>query len=773
MKRKIATGMSLALLLVAMFALAQRIEPVEADRVTGAYVWAVDRDSDGWIRADGIDQIGVSWNWAGPGVLVNYELYRDWMLSDQQSGVGLTGVTYTPAGTQQHCGRCNYIRIWYGSILRGITEIYFGLPKPVADFPIRAGASGRWPGGYIILVAGDCGGSLRPQINQACSRIFDDLQLVGYSASRIYYLNAWDTLNWRVDAMTSGTNIWWAITNWAQSRVGPCEPLFLIMFDHGGSDIFCINNPGNLGETLAAPTLDSWLDTLQAATGADTHVWYMACHSGSFINDLSRTGRVIITSCNPTESSYLAPPPYNEYFTQYFWPLIKQHASLKWAFNIGCWFVVLGQHYHPLLDDNGDGVGHGVGTPPGSFFLPHHGDGYVAQNVYIGGSEWVFPWIPYVVEKRCYAWPPPEVVTLWAKVENKTPLTNVRAWMLPPDWVPPPPNDTLTSVPLETYGLADPDHDGNWTVSIPSYNFTNHASGPSSFKFMITADEENDTAIPLWTGVEFTETGQPPPDTASPSVRIDCPTDLSPVDGAITINGTATDDVCLQKVELYINDSLTGVIQEPPVSNAFFGFNLNTSAWLGGPATINLKAYDTSNNTGTQTINVNVNRDIAVTAVAPSKTIVDQGYLMSVNVTVANQGQFTEAFKVVLYANATVIQTDTITLASGSSTVATLTWNTTGFNKGNYPIMAAVKFLPYETDIADNAMDGGTVIVAMVGDVNADGKVDIKDVYKVAQAYGSFPGHPKWNPICDINNDGKVDMKDYYIVCKNYGKVDP
>lgn len=56
-------------------------------------------------------------------------------------------------------------------------------------------------------------------------------------------------------------------------------------------------------------------------------------------------------------------------------------------------------------------------------------------------------------------------------------------------------------------------------------------------------------------------------------------------------------------------------------------------------------------------------------------------------------------------------------------------------------------------------------------DINHDLKVDLKDVYTTAKAYGSYLGHPAWNPHCDINEDSTVDLKDYYTVCKNYGKT--
>jgi uncharacterized protein (DUF2141 family) len=47
----------------------------------------------------------------------------------------------------------------------------------------------------------------------------------------------------------------------------------------------------------------------------------------------------------------------------------------------------------------------------------------------------------------------------------------------------------------------------------------------------------------------------------------------------------------------------------------------------------------------------------------------------------------------------------------------------------------------------------------------------MKDVGTVVKAFGSVPGHPKWNPIADINGDGKVDMKDIGTVVADFGKT--
>jgi hypothetical protein len=109
--------------------------------------------------------------------------------------------------------------------------------------------------------------------------------------------------------------------------------------------------------------------------------------------------------------------------------------------------------------------------------------------------------------------------------------------------------------------------------------------------------------------------------------------------------------------------------------------------------------------------------DVAVTSILPSRTIVGQGYSTKINVTVANQGDYTETFNVTLYAN-TTFALQTITLESGASTTITFTWNTTGFAEGNYTISAYAIPVPGEVDTADNLYVDGTVqIVPPVHDL--------------------------------------------------------
>jgi hypothetical protein len=56
------------------------------------------------------------------------------------------------------------------------------------------------------------------------------------------------------------------------------------------------------------------------------------------------------------------------------------------------------------------------------------------------------------------------------------------------------------------------------------------------------------------------------------------------------------------------------------------------------------------------------------------------------------------------------------------------------------------------------------------GDVYKDNVIDARDIAAVAKAYGSYPGHPHWNPDADLNKDGKVDAKDLALVCRFFGQ---
>ena len=173
--------------------------------------------------------------------------------------------------------------------------------------------------------------------------------------------------------------------------------------------------------------------------------------------------------------------------------------------------------------------------------------------------------------------------------------------------------------------------------------------------------------------------------------------------------------------------------------------------------------------------------DVAVTNVTSSKTIVGQGFNANINVTVANQGSLAETFKITAYANATSIASQNITLSSGNSATITFTWNTTGFAKGNYTIWANALPVQGETDMADNWLTGGWVVVTWQGDLTdkdhlmppggvPDGKVDENDLWYFSGAFIDYYKIPsRLDANCDFNNDGKIDEDDlWYGMCAGF-----
>ena len=58
----------------------------------------------------------------------------------------------------------------------------------------------------------------------------------------------------------------------------------------------------------------------------------------------------------------------------------------------------------------------------------------------------------------------------------------------------------------------------------------------------------------------------------------------------------------------------------------------------------------------------------------------------------------------------------------------------------------------------------------LIGDINADGKVDMKDIGYVARRFMCIPGDPLWDPIADLNKDGIINMTDIGTVARHFGE---
>ncbi len=62
-----------------------------------------------------------------------------------------------------------------------------------------------------------------------------------------------------------------------------------------------------------------------------------------------------------------------------------------------------------------------------------------------------------------------------------------------------------------------------------------------------------------------------------------------------------------------------------------------------------------------------------------------------------------------------------------------------------------------------------TNFAALIGDVNADGKVDILDFQILSNAFGKVSGQSGFDARADLNNDSAIDILDFQMLSNNFG----
>jgi PKD repeat protein len=135
---------------------------------------------------------------------------------------------------------------------------------------------------------------------------------------------------------------------------------------------------------------------------------------------------------------------------------------------------------------------------------------------------------------------------------------------------------------------------------------------------------------------------------------------------------------------------------------------------MAGTYTVNLTVTDNDGATASVTSEVVVKAyDIAITDLRSSHIAVMPGVQVSLEVTAANQGDYTGSFNVSAYYNESLIGTQqAIDLAPHVQTKLTFTWDTTGVAYGRYTLKANATIDEREANTTNNEFIDGNITIA-------------------------------------------------------------
>jgi hypothetical protein len=162
------------------------------------------------------------------------------------------------------------------------------------------------------------------------------------------------------------------------------------------------------------------------------------------------------------------------------------------------------------------------------------------------------------------------------------------------------------------------------------------------------------------------------------------------------------------------------VVFQPGISYLTISSQIPVTATIG-PASISASAYTAPPESGgvlyspaiSATLEI-ITRDVAITAVKPSRTSVTSGETLYIEVTARNKGNETESFNVTAYYDNTPIGKELVAeLAPQDEAKIVFIWDTSGIHAGSYVISAVADTVEGEIETADNTfVDGSVTIVS-------------------------------------------------------------
>ncbi len=149
----------------------------------------------------------------------------------------------------------------------------------------------------------------------------------------------------------------------------------------------------------------------------------------------------------------------------------------------------------------------------------------------------------------------------------------------------------ITSVLFRVVGRNDLDFTDTTAPYANALNTSSLANGTTQLQLVATNGDGLTTTVSRT--VTVSNTTPPPPDTTKPTVSITSPAAGSTVTGSsVTVTATATDNVAVNSVALYVDGSLFQTDTTSPYS-----FSIPNTSLVNGTHTLYAIATDTSNNT--------------------------------------------------------------------------------------------------------------------------------------------------------------------------------
>ncbi len=268
-------------------------------------------------------------------------------------------------------------------LIRRKTAIVFALMLALSVYvfsvcPVKAVAPHDAVQNWGLIVAGTTGAGdgCRSQEDLQTAEAYSVLLTRSYQADHVYYVH-WNTTRPGVDNATSKATVRYAITAWLKARSDSNDVIFMYFLDHGWTTYGETWHFGVGGRTsdksISGSEFSTWLSQL---TYGKLFFVMEACFSGLLIEAISAPNRIVATATDAfTPSANDAQnPPYLPIFSHAFFQSLMQMKSVGNAFNDAYQTVLdRGVNQHPLLDDNGDYVGHAP--------VPSGGDGTLALSV--------------------------------------------------------------------------------------------------------------------------------------------------------------------------------------------------------------------------------------------------------------------------------------------------------------------------------------------------------------------------------------------------------